>query len=256
MTLPLSLPPPSPFPETSTRQGPSLPELVTPNPDSRNSLPAPPGRTPPLASPFLASPPRETGAQSRDPRPCRLGSSSRDDPVPTTNLTSPRITYPGIPGPTATAASLDTPPDRPPAPEAAPHFSLPLFLGASLLDPSAPTQILLLLNLWGKVTRPRSRHQGSWQSPSQRCHWWLGEGRPADPPLVLPRLCRRFAGSWRAGAGPSKEGSYSGREPLGAGPRLSGGSEEMEKWLVLFVSCPGGPPGWGPGLRLPTYEGT
>lgn len=126
-------------------------------------------------------------------------------PSPLLNLTSPRTTYPGIPGPTATAASLDTPPDRPPAPEAAPHFSLPLFLGASLLDPSAPTQILPLLNLWGKVTRPRSRHQGSWQSPSQRCRCWLGEGRPADLPLVLPQLCRRFAGSWRAGAGPSKE---------------------------------------------------
>ena len=84
LTLPLSLPPPLPFPEASTPQGPSLPGLVAPDPDSRNSLPAPPGRTLPLASPFPVSPPRVTGAQSRDPRPCSLGSSSRDDPVPAT----------------------------------------------------------------------------------------------------------------------------------------------------------------------------
>lgn len=56
-------------------------------------------------------------------------------PTPLPSLTSPRATYPGIPGPTATAASLDTPPDRLPAPEAAPYFSLPLFLGARLLEP-------------------------------------------------------------------------------------------------------------------------
>lgn len=99
VTLPLSLPPPPPFPETSTRQGPSLPELVAPDPDSKNSLPAPPGRTPPLASPFLASPPRETGAQSRDPRPCRLGPSSRDDPVPTTEPDLAANHIPGDSGP-------------------------------------------------------------------------------------------------------------------------------------------------------------
>lgn len=39
---------------------------------------------------------------------------------------------------------------------------------------------------------------------------------------------------------------------LGAGPRLSGGSEEMGKWLFVFVSCLRVPPGWGPGPRLPT----
>lgn len=50
-----------------------------------------------------------------------------------------------------------------------------------------------------------------------------------DPPPVPPRLCGLFGCSWRAGAGPSKEGSYSEREPLGAGPRLPGGSEEMGK---------------------------
>ena len=173
-------------------------------------------------------------------------------PSPLPSLTSPRTTNPRIPGPTATAASLDTPPDRPPAPEAAPYFSLPLFLGRASWSPSAPTHILPLLNLRGKVTRPRSRHQGSWQSPSLRCRWWLGEGRPVDPPPVLPRLCGRFGCSGGPARVPPRRGLNQRGSRWVPDPDCLAG---LRKWgnscscLCPVLACPLGG-GRGQGCRL------
>lgn len=131
-TLSLGLPPPAPYPETPTREGPSLPRLVAPDPDSRNSLPAPsrPHPTPRLALPSVPH------LRRPEPSPVTPGPAAWD---PQSGMTASPPSEPGLaPNPRLEGfrASPPLPPPRTHPRTAHLHlFPLPLFLGALLLGP-------------------------------------------------------------------------------------------------------------------------